>query len=127
MSWACEHGYYKTTCRTCHGQPTDPATAADRLAQARLTPAIETDNLQGSQTRQADTWLSREEIRQLLRDAVTVVQPGETLVVGVSTFYKPSAIRELQATAQSELDAMGAQVRVLVVPASTLGIAISDR
>ena len=40
--------------------------------------------------------LTKDEVRQLLRECVTVVKPGETLVVRVGGEWTPAQMREMQ-------------------------------
>jgi hypothetical protein len=59
--------------------------------------------------------LGPDEVRALLRECVTVVKPGETLVVRAYPNTSPAQLRELQQAADVMCEARGLPFRVLVV------------
>lgn len=65
--------------------------------------------------------LTSEQVRQLLRECVTIVKPGETLVVRVPWTTTPTQLREYQRAMDS---AEGGVIpfRVLVVAGDELGV-----
>ena len=67
--------------------------------------------------------LTEDEVRQLLRECVTVVKPGETLILRLGWDWTPDQMREVQdvLTASAEYWSLG--FRVLVVPGEELGVA----
>lgn len=67
--------------------------------------------------------LTPDEVRQLLRECVTVVKPGETLVVRVPWGTTPAQVRELQAGLVKLTIWMDVPFKVLVLPGDELGIA----
>jgi hypothetical protein len=66
--------------------------------------------------------LNPDEVRQLLRECVTVVKPGETLVVRVPVSTPPHVVRELQELADYAQQE-GMPFPVLIVVGDELGIA----
>lgn len=116
MSWACEHGHFAGMCPEClGGKQVDPLSEAERLGAERI-------KVQDQQDRQSDNWLSKDEVRELLRECVVAVRPGEILVIGVSTFFSPRQLRELQESAQATLENWGSGIKVMVLPAAALAI-----
>ena len=67
--------------------------------------------------------LSPDEIRQLLRECVTVVKPGETLVVRVPLTWTPDDVNRYSRTIGELNEALDLPFRTLVVPAEELGVA----
>jgi predicted SAM-dependent methyltransferase len=66
-----------------------------------------------------DRTLSPDEARALLRECVTVVRPGETLVIRVPPSWTAYQVQEYQEYA----DAAGLPFRVLVVMGDELAVA----
>jgi hypothetical protein len=97
------------------GKQVDPLSEAERLGAERI-------KVQDQQDRQSDNWLSKDEVRELLRECVVAVRPGEILVIGVSTFFSPRQLRELQESAQATLENWGSGIKVMVLPAAALAI-----
>ncbi len=60
--------------------------------------------------------LSPDEIRQLLRECVTVVKPGETLILRCPEGWTPDQAGEMQEYAAWWLAENAPEVKVLVVP-----------
>jgi hypothetical protein len=69
--------------------------------------------------------LSKDEVRRLLRECVTVVKPGETLVIRVGSGWTPDQMREMQDSLNWGWDSGTPYwpFRVLVVPGEELGVA----
>ena len=67
--------------------------------------------------------LSPDEIRHLLRECVTVVKPGETLILRVPWSTEPTQVRELQKALQDATNYIEAPFKVLVLPGDELTIA----
>jgi hypothetical protein len=67
--------------------------------------------------------LTPEQIRCLLRECVTVVKPGETLVVRVGFDLRPEQVRELQEVADALYSHRDFPFKVLVFPGEELAIA----
>jgi hypothetical protein len=63
--------------------------------------------------------LSPDEVRQLLRECVTVVKPGETLIIRMHDNWTAAQMRELQ----DVLDSRELPFRTVVVTAAELGVA----
>jgi hypothetical protein len=63
--------------------------------------------------------LKADEIRALLAESVTVVAPGETLVIQVDHTWTPNQMREYQCS----LNSSGLPFRCLVVTGGNLGVA----
>ena len=70
-----------------------------------------------------DATLTPDEIRQLLRECVTVVKPGETLIIRVPMDTHTYQIHEYQERADTVLADHGNPFRVFVLPAEELGVA----
>lgn len=68
----------------------------------------------------SDNPLAPDEIRALLRECVTVVKAGETLVVRAHENTTPGQLREMQEIGNSMIDFLG--FRVLFVPGQELGV-----
>ena len=66
--------------------------------------------------------LTPEQVRQLLRECVTVVKPGETLVVRVGFDITPMQVRELQDAADGMCEYRGLPFKVLVFPGDELAV-----
>ena len=67
--------------------------------------------------------LSEPEVRQLLRECVTVVKPGETLIIRGDRNWTPGQLREVQDWLDREPEWRGLDFRILVVPGEELGVA----
>ncbi len=67
--------------------------------------------------------LTPDEIRALLRECVTVVKPGETLILRVPWTTTPSQVRELQDALTDTGEYMEVPFKVLVVPGDELTVA----
>ena len=67
--------------------------------------------------------LGEDEIRQLLRECVTVVKPGETLILRCGREWTPQQMREIQDMVDATAEWRGLGFKVLVVPADELGVA----
>ena len=70
-----------------------------------------------------DAALTADEVRQLLRECVTVVKPGETLIIRVPMNATMYQIHEYQERANAVLADHGNPFRVFVLPAEELGVA----
>ena len=67
--------------------------------------------------------LSEDEIRQLLRECVTVVKPGETLIIRAHDWWTPSHVYEVQQVLNGLRDEWGLPWRAIIVPGAELGVA----
>ena len=67
--------------------------------------------------------LSEDEIRQLLRECVTVVKPGETLVIRGDRNWSPNQMREVQEMLEHMIQYLDLHFKALVVPGEELGVA----
>jgi hypothetical protein len=67
--------------------------------------------------------LSPDEIRSLLRECVTVVKPGETLIVRVPTDWTMAQVDQYVALCDKALERGGYAFRIVVLPAEGLGAA----
>lgn len=67
--------------------------------------------------------LSKDDIRQLVRECVTVVKPGETLILRCGREWTPQQMREIQDMVDATAEWRGLGFKVLVVPADELGVA----
>ena len=67
--------------------------------------------------------LTPDQIRHLLRECVTVVKPGETLVVRVGFDLRPEQVRELQVAADDMCEYRDFPFKVLVFPGEELAVA----
>ena len=67
--------------------------------------------------------LTPDEVRQLLRECVTIIKPGETLIIRVPWKTTPTQVRELQDALTDGIEYTGAPFKVLVVPGDELGVA----
>ena len=67
--------------------------------------------------------LSPDEIRQILRACVTVVKPGETLIIRVPLTWTSAMVSNYTDTIQSVNEMLELPFRVLVVPAESLAVA----
>ena len=66
--------------------------------------------------------LAEDEVRQLLRECVTVVKPGETLVIQGRN-WTPNQVREIQDWMDAEHESGRIDFRVLAVIGDELGVA----
>jgi hypothetical protein len=66
--------------------------------------------------------LSPAAVEALLRECVTVVRPGETLIVRVPWGVGAEQVYKVGQYVHSSAEAMGAQFHTLVVPAESLGV-----
>ena len=67
--------------------------------------------------------LNPDEIRQLLRECVTVVKPGETLILRVPWRTTPNQVRELQHALNAAVKHMEVPFKALVLPGDELTVA----
>jgi hypothetical protein len=67
--------------------------------------------------------LTEDEVRQLLRECVTVVKPGETLVIRGDRDWTPNQMREVQDMLDGAVKWRELGFTVLVVPGEELGVA----
>ena len=68
--------------------------------------------------------LTQDEVRHLLRECVTVVKPGETLIVRVGPEWTPMQMREMQESLNWGWGTEdGLPFRTLVIPGEELGVA----
>ena len=67
--------------------------------------------------------LTRDEIRQLLSECVTVVKPGETLILRVPWTTTPTQVRELQVVLDETTAWLELPFKALVVPGDELTVA----
>lgn len=65
--------------------------------------------------------LSEDEVRQLLRECVTVIKPGETLVLRLGPDYTPRDVREISEAVRAWAGQDG-WPRVMVLPGDELGV-----
>lgn len=65
---------------------------------------------------------TKDEVRQILRECVTVVQPGEHLILRVPWTASPTQVRELQDFANQTMEWLGLPFRMLVLPGDELGV-----
>jgi len=70
--------------------------------------------------------LTPDEVRQLLRECVTVVKPGETLAVRVPMSTPPHVVRELQEMADHEQQA-GMPFPVLIVVGEGMAVVTPEK
>ncbi len=63
-----------------------------------------------------DAPLSPEEIRQLLRECVTVVKPGETLILRCPENWTPDQAREIQQRAAWWLQENAPHIKAMIIP-----------
>ena len=61
-------------------------------------------------------------VRTLLRECVTVVRPGETLIIRLPADADSRKVHQLGQYVHARAEAMGAAFHTLVVPAESLGI-----
>ena len=62
-------------------------------------------------------------VRALLRECVTVVAPGETLIIRLGPGYEPFHVRELQEGLDDVREYRNLPFHVVVVPGDELGVA----
>ena len=67
--------------------------------------------------------LTPEQVRQLLRECVTVVKPGETLIIRVPLTWTPTMVSDYNTTIQDVHEMMELPFRAMVVPAEGLAVA----
>jgi hypothetical protein len=75
---------------------------------------------------EAEEPLTPDEIRKLLRECVTVVKPGETLILRVPWSTTPSQVRDLQDAITGSVKYWDLPFKVLVVPGDELTVAEPD-
>lgn len=66
--------------------------------------------------------LSEDEVRQLLRECVTVVKPRETLIVRAQPDWSPNQCREVQDMLTATIGYWNLGFCALVVPGAELGV-----
>jgi hypothetical protein len=71
--------------------------------------------------------LTPEAIRVLLRECVTVIKPGETLIVRVPWGTPARTVYELGRVLHDDVRANGAHFHTLVVPAAEIGVGEAPR
>ena len=67
--------------------------------------------------------LTPDQVRQLLRECVTVVKPGEHLILRIPWTTTPTQVRELQDFVTDTAAWLDLPFKVLVLPGDELGIA----
>ena len=67
--------------------------------------------------------LSRDEIRQILRECVTVIKPGEHLILRVPWTTTPGQLRELQADVNEAARWLELPFKTLILPGDELAVA----
>lgn len=70
--------------------------------------------------------LTPDEVRQLLRECVTIIKPGETLILRVPWKTTPTQVQELQDALTDGIEYTGAPFKVLVVPGDELTVAEAE-
>jgi len=66
--------------------------------------------------------LAEDEVRQLLRECMAVVKPGEHLILRVPWSTTPSQVRELQEVVSEMAEYLELPFRMLVLPGDELGV-----
>ena len=69
-----------------------------------------------------DALLDRETVRQLLRECVTVVKPGEVLLLRAADGMNPQQVREIHWIAASWLEYHAPSIKALVLPPLEIAI-----
>lgn len=64
-----------------------------------------------------------ESVRQLLRESVTVVKPGEVLVLRCPEGWVPERVREMHKSIRWWLEANAPDIRVMVIPHLDMAVA----
>lgn len=67
-----------------------------------------------------------DQVRQLLAECVTVVKPGETLILRLGREWTPRQFRELQDALDSAIQYRDLPFQALAVPADGLGVAVAQ-
>ena len=67
--------------------------------------------------------LTPDVVRQLLRESVTVVKPGEVLFLAGDPNWTPTQIREIQQAVSAWLEHNAPDVKVLVLPHGDMSVA----
>ena len=70
-----------------------------------------------------ETVLGEDEIRQLLRECVTVVKPGETLIVRVDRTWTPAQVKDVQEYADTVSKYRELGVKFLFLPGEEFAVA----
>jgi len=70
----------------------------------------------------ADEPLTEDGIRSLLRECVTVVRPGETLIIRAWEWMTPDQMREMQEVLNAMHDDGSMPFRAWIVPGAELGV-----
>ena len=70
--------------------------------------------------------LTPDEVRQLLRECVTVVAPGETLVVRVPSAWSALQVRDYSEVLRAAADRLGVPFQVMIVVGDGLGVAEAE-
>jgi hypothetical protein len=106
------------------GYPAGDATVGELLTAAqeaewrqRLTAA-----LQGQPTVLPPRFLTADKVAQLLGECVTVVKPGETLVLRMGNQWTPSQVREVQDMLDAAIKERGLSFTAIVAHADGLGV-----
>ena len=71
-------------------------------------------------------FLTEDQVRQLLAECVTVVKPGETLVLRMGREWTPPQLREVADMVDAVIKYRELPFRALVVPADALGVATHE-
>ena len=69
-----------------------------------------------------DDPLTSGEIRQLLRECVTVVKPGETLILRGGDNWTPEQVREVAMHAAYWLEGSAPHIKALVIPPMEIAV-----
>lgn len=73
-----------------------------------------------------DTALSPDEARALLRECVTVVAPGETLVIRAADTWTPRQVHDVQGRLREVIADRGLTFEVLLVPGEEFAVVRRD-
>ena len=71
-------------------------------------------------------FLTEDQVRQLLAECVTVVKPGETLVLRMGQEWAPSQLREVQEMLDEAIKWRELPFKAIVVPADELAVAMPE-
>ena len=70
--------------------------------------------------------LTEDEVRHLLSECVTVIRPGETLLLRCGRDWTPGQAREVQEWMDRAIEWRDLGFKALVVPADELGVAVAE-